>query len=94
MTNIRFSDGCDETFVEERSLHIDCDYCEHQGSETCQDCMVTYLCRPDRTSELVVQGKTLNQKVIQATINDCLLSDDVLAMQQQQLQQQQPTSQG
>ena len=53
MTNIRFSDGCDETFVEERSLHIDCDYCEHQGSETCQDCMVTYLCRPDRTSVVI-----------------------------------------
>ena len=53
MTNIRFSDGCGETFVEERSLHIDCDYCEHQGSETCQDCMVTYLCRPDRTSVVI-----------------------------------------
>ena len=53
MTNIRFSDGCDETFAEERSLHIDCDYCEHQGSETCQDCMVTYLCRPDRTSVVI-----------------------------------------
>ena len=53
MTNIRFSDGCDETFVEERSLHIDCDYCEHQGSATCQDCMVTYLCRPDRTSVVI-----------------------------------------
>ena len=53
MPNIRFSDGCDETFVEERSLHIDCDYCEHQGSETCQDCMVTYLCRPDRTSVVI-----------------------------------------
>ena len=53
MTNIRFSDCCDETFVEERSLHIDCDYCEHQGSETCQDCMVTYLCRPDRTSVVI-----------------------------------------
>ena len=53
MTNIRFSDGCDETFVEERSLYIDCDYCEHQGSETCQDCMVTYLCRPDRTSVVI-----------------------------------------
>ena len=53
MTNIRFSDGCDETFVDERSLHIDCDYCEHQGSETCQDCMVTYLCRPDRSSVVI-----------------------------------------
>ena len=53
VTNIRFSDGCDETFVEERSLHIDCDYCEHQGSETCQDCMVTYLCRPDRSSVVI-----------------------------------------
>jgi len=50
--------------------------------------------RPSRTSELVVQGKALNPEGIQSTINDCLLADDVLAMQQQQLQQQQPTSQG
>ena len=50
--------------------------------------------RPSRTSELVVQGKALNPEGIQATISDCLLADDVLAMQQQQLQQQQPTSQG
>ena len=50
--------------------------------------------RPSRTSELVVQGKALNPEGMQATINDCLLADDVLAMQQQQLQQQQPTSQG
>ena len=50
--------------------------------------------RPCRTSELVVQGKALNPEGIQSTINDCLLADDVLAMQQQQLQQQQPTSQG
>ena len=50
--------------------------------------------RPSRTSELVVQGKALNPEGIQATINDCLLADDVLAMQQQQLQQQQPTLQG
>ena len=50
--------------------------------------------RPSRTSELVVQGKTLNPEGIQATIKDCLLADDVLAMQQQQLQQQQTRSQG
>ena len=50
--------------------------------------------RPSRTSELVVQGKALNPEGIQSTINDCLLADDVLAMQQQQLKQQQPTSQG
>ncbi|QNI61371.1 hypothetical protein SynTAK9802_01073 [Synechococcus sp. TAK9802] len=48
--------------------------------------------RPSRISELVVQGKALNPEGIQSTINDCLLADDVLAMQQQQLQQ--PTSQG
>ena len=47
--------------------------------------------RPSRTSELVVQGKALNPEGIQTTINDCLLADDVLAMQQQQLRQQQPT---
>ena len=46
--------------------------------------------RPTCTSELVVQGKALNPEGMQATINDCLLADEVLAMQQQQLQQQQP----
>ena len=45
--------------------------------------------RPSRTSELVVQGKALNPEGMQATINDCLLADDVLTAQQQQLQQQQ-----
>ena len=45
-----------------------------------------------RTSELVVQGKALNPAGIQSTINDCLLSDEVLEMQQQQLRSQQPTT--
>ena len=45
--------------------------------------------RPSRTSELVVQGKALNPEGMQATINDCLLADDVLTAQQQQLQHQQ-----
>ena len=45
--------------------------------------------RPSRTSALVVQGKSLNPEGIQSTINDCLLEDDVLEMQQQQLRQQQ-----
>ena len=48
--------------------------------------------RPSRTSELVVQGKALNPAGIQSTINDCLLSDEVLEMQQQQLRSQQPTT--
>ena len=46
--------------------------------------------RPSRTSELVVQGKALNPAGIQSTINDCLLTDEVLEMQQQQLRPQQP----
>ncbi len=48
--------------------------------------------RPSRTSELVVQGKALNPPGIQSTINDCLLTDEVLEMQQQQLRSQQPTT--
>ena len=48
--------------------------------------------RPDRTSALVVQGKALDPAGIQATIDDCLLNDDVLALQQQQLQDQLQTS--
>ena len=41
--------------------------------------------RPDRPSALVVQGKGLDPAGIQSTIDDCLLSDDVMAMQQNQL---------
>ena len=41
--------------------------------------------RPKRPSALVVQGKALDPGGIQSTIDDCLLSDDVLAMQQYQL---------
>jgi len=48
--------------------------------------------RPSRTSELVVQGKALNPAGIQSTINDCLLTDEVLEMQQQQLRSQQPNT--
>ena len=49
--------------------------------------------RPNRCSVLVVQGRALNPAGIQSTLNDCLLSDDVLDMQQQQLRNQQPTPQ-
>lgn len=38
--------------------------------------------RPERLSRLVVQGKDLNPTAIEATIDDCLLSDAVLEMQQ------------
>ena len=38
--------------------------------------------RPKRRSELVVQGKALNGIGIQTTIDDCLLSDEVLEMHQ------------
>ena len=48
--------------------------------------------RPDRPSALVVQGKALDPGGIQSTIDDCLLSDDVLAMQQHQLPE--PSTQG
>lgn len=48
--------------------------------------------RPDRPSALVVQGKALDPGGIQSTIDDCLLSDDVFAMQQHQRQDQLPES--
>mgnify|MGYP003341379460 FL=1 len=53
MSNIRSNGDRYKPLVEERSLHIDCDYCEHQGSETCHDCIVTYLCRSDRNSVVI-----------------------------------------
>lgn len=46
--------------------------------------------RPNRLSHLVVQGKALDPDGMQSTIDDCLLADEVLAMQQAQLRQQQP----
>ena len=48
--------------------------------------------RPDRPSALVVQGKALDPGGIQSTIDDCLLNDDVFAMQQHQRQDQLPES--
>ena len=45
--------------------------------------------RPSQCSELVVQGRGLNPAGIQSTIHDCLLTDDVLEMQQQQLRNHQ-----
>ena len=47
--------------------------------------------RPRRCSELVVQGRALNPEGMRSTIKDCLLADDVLEMQQQQLRNQQTT---
>ena len=44
--------------------------------------------RPQRQSQLVVQGKALNGEGIQTTIHDCLLSDEVLEMHQSQLREQ------
>ncbi len=45
--------------------------------------------RPSCVSELVVQGRDLNQEGIKSTINDCLISDDALEVQQQQLRTRQ-----
>ena len=36
--------------------------------------------RPNRTSHLVVQGRALNHAGIQSTIDDCLLTDEVLEL--------------
>ena len=48
--------------------------------------------RPKRLSELVVQGKALNGIGIQSTIDDCLISDDVLEMHQAPMRNPQPDS--
>ncbi len=54
MRDTRFiSRDRDETSIEEESLLIDCDLCEYSGSETCNDCLITYLCRPDRNSVVI-----------------------------------------
>ena len=49
--------------------------------------------RPRRASHLVIQGKGLIPTAIRSTINDCLLSDDVLEFQQAPLRDQQPNLQ-
>ena len=48
---------------------------------------------PNRTSHLVIQGKSLNQVAMKATINDCILGDDSFELQQAQLTKQQPNLQ-
>ena len=45
--------------------------------------------RPKRSSELVVQGKALNGIGIQTTIDDCLISDEVLEMHQAPMRERQ-----
>ena len=35
------------------ALVIDCDLCDYSGTQACDDCMVTYLCREDRSSVVV-----------------------------------------
>ena len=43
--------------------------------------------RPDRTSQLVVQGRAMDPGGIQSTIDDCLLADDVLELHQAPLRE-------
>ncbi len=35
------------------SILIDCALCELQGTEACDDCLVTYLCRSDNGSVVI-----------------------------------------
>ena len=44
--------------------------------------------RPQRMSQLVVQGKALNPDGIQITIDDCLISNDVLELHQVPMREQ------
>lgn len=41
------------SFLEGEPLVIDCDLCDYSGSVTCDDCLITYLCRPDRSSVVI-----------------------------------------
>ena len=45
--------------------------------------------RPERHSEIVIQGKNLNFQLIKSTINNCLLSDAVLEHHQATLRNSQ-----
>ncbi len=45
--------------------------------------------RPNRTSHLVVQGRALDPAGIESTIDDCLLTDDVLELHQAPLRDRQ-----
>jgi hypothetical protein len=38
------------------SLIIDCDECVMQGTETCRDCIVTYLCEDAHDGGLVIDA--------------------------------------
>ena len=60
-----------------------------QGSQFLPlDTLEAPIGRPKRVSRLVIQGKALDRDGILVTIDDCLLSDDVLEMQQAPLRQQ------
>ena len=48
--------------------------------------------RPERLSGLVVQGTDLDPAAIESTLADCLLSDEVLELQQAPLRRIQPQS--
>lgn len=38
----------------ERVLRIDCDQCDHQHTDVCQDCLVTFLCRREEDGATVI----------------------------------------
>ena len=45
--------------------------------------------RPERLSEIVIQGKNLELDLIKSTIKNCLLNDDVLEHHQASLRESQ-----
>jgi len=49
--------------------------------------------RPNRTSHLVLEGRALDPAGIQSTIDDCLLTDDVLELHQAPLRKKQQAHQ-
>ena len=56
MAHVRFpvSESTVSIHSQEPSLVIDCHRCELYGSDACADCVVTYICRVDAASPVVV----------------------------------------
>ena len=50
---VTWATGCFKSGPSDDALVIDCDLCDYSGTQACDDCMVTYLCRADRTSVVV-----------------------------------------
>jgi hypothetical protein len=43
--------------MDQDPLHIDCDACQHQGTDQCQDCVVTFLLDREEDGAVVVDAE-------------------------------------